>query len=152
MPSSAPYIYISYSHKDEIWKDQLVLHLNILKQHGLLDSWNDQHIQTGDNWREEFELATAKANIAILLISANFLTSIFINQEEMPRLLQRHKEDGLLIMPVVVRPCFWQAVDWLRGIQLFPKDGKALSLLSDAQVESEITNVIAEIYDWSLNS
>jgi hypothetical protein len=146
--SNKPYIYICYSHKDESWKDRLVLHLNILKQQDLLDSWNDQHIKTGDSWLDEFDRAIEQADIAILLISADFLTSRFILDREIPRMVERHEKDGLLIMPIVVRPCFWQAVSWLGPMQVFPRNGKALSLLGDADVEMEITNVVREVYNW----
>ena len=34
---SKPTVFISYSHKDEDWKNRLVTHLGVLRHQGLLD-------------------------------------------------------------------------------------------------------------------
>jgi len=43
-----PTVFISYSHKDEGWKDRLVAHLGILK--ASLDIWEDRRIGAGADW------------------------------------------------------------------------------------------------------
>jgi len=52
---SNPTVFISYSHKDEEWKDRLVSHLGVLQQEGLLDIWEDRRIAAGDDWYDEIE-------------------------------------------------------------------------------------------------
>ena len=47
---SSPSIFISYSHKDEEWKDQVVMHLRVLEMEGMLDVWDDRRIEAGDDW------------------------------------------------------------------------------------------------------
>ena len=37
---SRPTVFISYSHKDEDWKDRLVTHLGVLAQQGVLEVWD----------------------------------------------------------------------------------------------------------------
>ena len=44
---TTPTVFISYSHKDEEWKDRLVTHLGVLQQQGLLDLWDDRRIERG---------------------------------------------------------------------------------------------------------
>ncbi|MBN1479707.1 toll/interleukin-1 receptor domain-containing protein [candidate division KSB1 bacterium] len=44
-----PRIFISYSHKDEEWKDRLVSHLAGLQQQGYLEIWVDKRIKGGQN-------------------------------------------------------------------------------------------------------
>ena len=44
-------IFISYSHKDEHWKDLLVRHLKVLPLEGLCDPWDDRRIETGEEWK-----------------------------------------------------------------------------------------------------
>ena len=124
---SKPTVFISYSHKDEDWKDRLVTHLGVLRHQGLLDLWDDRRIAAGEDWHQEIQEAMAAASVAVLLVSANFLNSAFILSEEMPRLLQRRDNEGVHIFPVIVKPCAWQKVDWLRRMQARPKDGRALS-------------------------
>ena len=40
-------VFISYSHKDEIWKDRLLTHLKVFEEEGLLETWDDRRIGEG---------------------------------------------------------------------------------------------------------
>jgi hypothetical protein len=84
---SPPSIFISYSHADEEWKDRVVTQLRVLESERQFDVWEDRQIAVGEDWYPEIEKALNEANVAILLISAEFLTSRFIRGEEVPRLL-----------------------------------------------------------------
>jgi len=107
-----PIVFISYSHKDEAWKNRLVSHLGVLQSEGLLGIWDDTRIEAGADWYPNIQKAIDASNVAILLISADFLTSKFILGEEVPRLLERREKEGLRIFPVIVKPCAWQHVKW----------------------------------------
>jgi hypothetical protein len=61
---SKPSVFISYSHKDEEWKDKLVTHLGVLKEQGLLDIWEDRRIEGGDDWLPEIEKAINRTHIS----------------------------------------------------------------------------------------
>jgi len=41
-----PTIFISYSHKDEKWKNRLHSHLGVLEKVGQITIWDDQKIDT----------------------------------------------------------------------------------------------------------
>ncbi len=83
--------------------------------------------------------------MAILLVSANFLTSKFILGEEVPRLLQRRDKEGVRIFPVIVKPCAWKQVGWLARMQVRPKDGKPLSGGSEHQIDTDLAAFAEEI-------
>lgn len=140
-------VFISYSHEDEIWKDILVKQLNVLGMDGLLDVWEDRRIKGGDDWYVEIEAAMEAAKIAVLLISADFLTSEFILGEEVPRLLERRRKEGLRVIPLIVRPCTWYHLNWLKQIQAWPKDGKPLSGGNKHQIEEVLEKFVSEILD-----
>jgi tetratricopeptide (TPR) repeat protein len=142
---TAPSIFISYSHKDEEWKDRLVTHLGVLVNEGILDVWEDRQIEAGDDWKPEIENALNKAAVAILMISANFLSSKFILGEEVPKLLKRRSEEGIRIIPVIVKPCAWNQVRWLSPIQSRPKDGRPLSSGSENQIDADLAALVNEI-------
>lgn len=142
-----PTVFISYSHKDEAWKDRLVTHLGVLQSQGLLDLWDDRRIGAGQDWHQEIEQAMAAASVAVLLVSAHFLTSQFILGEEAPRLLQRRDKEGLHIFPVIVRPCAWQAVGWLSRMQARPQDGRPLSSGDENQIDADLAAMAQEVYD-----
>jgi hypothetical protein len=142
---TAPTDFISYSHKDEEWKDRLVTHLGVLQQEGLLGVWDDRRIEVGADWYPEIEQAMQAASVAVLMVSANFLTSQFILGEEVPRLLQRRAEEGVRVFPVIVKPCAWKQVSWLSRLQVRPKDGKPLSGGTDYQVDVDLAAIAEEI-------
>jgi hypothetical protein len=140
----APTVFISYSHKDEDWKDRLVTHLGVLEEEGLLQTWNDRKIGAGDEWFEEIRKAMDTARVAVLLISANSLTSKFIRNQEVPRLLERRSQEGVVVFPVIVKACAWQKVPWLAKLQVRPLDGKPLALRG-IRIDSELTKIAEEI-------
>ena len=88
-------------------KDRVLTHLRVLEMEGMLDVWDDRRIEAGDDWFTEIEQAINAANIAIFLVSANFLTSKFIHDEEVSRLLTRREKEGVRVIPIIIKPCAW---------------------------------------------
>ena len=80
-------IFISYSHKDERWRERVTSQLAVLDSEGLIDLWDDRKIGPGDDWLTQINKQMLNARIAVLLISAPFLTSEFIRKKEVPRYL-----------------------------------------------------------------
>lgn len=141
-------IFISYSHKDEMWKDKLLSHLAVLGLEGRVEVWDDRRIEAGRDWYEEIEFAILEASVALLLVSADFLSSEFILGEELPRLLERHTKDRLPIIPIIVRPCSWQRIDWLSPIQARPKDGRPLSGLEQHELDFVLSEIGSEVDEF----
>ena len=84
-------IFISYSHKDETFKDELVTMLAALQRRGIVDAWQDRRIEAGDEWNKSIQDAMNDCDLALLLVSADYLASRFIQEEEQPKLLQRRR-------------------------------------------------------------
>ncbi len=139
-------VFISYSHQDEAWKDRVVRQLGVLAAEGL-ETWDDRRIDGGDDWYPEIEQAITGCDVALLLISANFLTSKFILGNEVPPLLQRRQEQGIRVIPVVLSPCQWARIPWLKTIQARPKDGKPLTGMSEHDAETALSDLVGEIVD-----
>jgi TIR domain len=139
-----PSVFISYSHKDEVWKDRLAKQLDVLNKQGLLDVWEDRQIGAGAEWLKEIEAAIERASLAVLLVSADFLTSPFILGKEVPRLLERRSAEGLEIFPILVRPCVWQEVPWLASIQARPLDSRPLNSFKGSW-EAELVKIAREV-------
>ncbi|WP_020394300.1 SUMF1/EgtB/PvdO family nonheme iron enzyme [Thiolinea disciformis] len=131
-------IFISYSHHDEPWKDALVRQLKVLQWHGEFAIWDDRQIEVGSNWLPAIEHAIERARVALLLVSSDFLTSEFVTRQEIPRLLQRREAEGLQVVPIIVKPCAWQAVPWLAALQGATKDNRPLSQYALGSHESDL--------------
>jgi internalin A len=70
-----------------------------LARDGKLELWGDSRIKSGQRWRDEIKAALAQADVAILLISADFYASDFIANDELPPLLEAaESESGLVVL------------------------------------------------------
>jgi hypothetical protein len=95
-------VFVSYSHDDNPkWLERVRVHLKPLARDGKLDLWDDTRIKAGDRWRKEIEAALERASVAVLLISADFCASDFINDHELRKLLRAaESERGLVVLGV----------------------------------------------------
>jgi hypothetical protein len=148
-------IFVCYSHKDVEWRERIQtslrgLQLSVLTKEQVqgretegkgrlsFELWSDQKIQMGSTWREDIDRAIKESRFAILLISPDFLASDFIIEEEMPRLFDR-QEEGLIIVPLLVRNSLFLQTAWLADIQARPATGTPLASMEPSQYEAELT-------------
>ncbi len=68
-------LFYSYSHKDEVLRDQLQSHLSLLKRQGVIAEWHDRRISAGREWEGQIDQHLNTSQIILLLISADFLAS-----------------------------------------------------------------------------
>lgn len=102
-------IFISYAHEDLKWLERLKKHLKVLEKYsGSVEYWEDTKLRGGDKWRDEITAAINKANVAILLVSTDFLASDFITSDELPPILRKAASDGTRILPLIVAPCSFE--------------------------------------------
>src|SRR5712691_3515435 len=107
-PLNRTSFFISYSHKDAKFLDQLVEHLAYFERNNLLKVWSDKKIIPGAQWREEIKQAIESTSVAVLLISPSFLASKFIAENELPPLLRAAEKEGAIILPVIVRSSYFE--------------------------------------------
>ncbi len=104
-------VFISYSHKDEQYLEQLKTHLAFYERNGSLSVWEDTRLEPGSRWRVEIKEAIRKTRIAILLVSADFLASKFIAENELPHLLAAAKIEGTIIISVILSASAFQVTE-----------------------------------------
>lgn len=98
-------IFISYSHKDAKWLQEVKKHLSILEHNYQLIIWDDSEIKTGSDWKTDIHESIKRSRVAILLVSTNFLSSEFILKKELPFILQASKKERITIFNVILDTC-----------------------------------------------
>jgi len=140
-----PRIFVSYSHADARPKERLLKHLGILSDAAEFDVWTDSQIAPGEEWEPAIERALRAADIAILLITADFLTSDFIRHKEMPTILRRRESEGLRVYPILAKACAWQAVPWLNETQLRPVAARPVFRSGGRYADDELARMSLEL-------
>lgn len=122
--------FISYSHRDETFRQELETHLSPLRRQGLLSVWYDRRITPGDHVDDTISEHLEAADLILMLISADFVASEYCYAREMARALERHQAKKARAISIICRPCNFEGLPFARFL-LLPTDGKAVSLWSD---------------------
>ena len=138
--------FISYSHLDKEWLDKLQATLKPLVRNQTIDVWADTRIKTGDQWKDAITQALARARVAVLLVSRNFLASDFIADEEIPPILSAAKNDGLTVVWVPVGASLYEETD-IAAYQAAHDPSKPLNGLSEADLDTALVAIAKEIRD-----
>ena len=120
-----------------------------LQRRGIVDTWQDRRIEPGDEWNKSIQDAMDQCDLALLLVSPDYIASRFIQEEEQPKLLQRRQEMKARVIPIIVRPCTWKSEPVIKELQVLPKDGKAIITFTPEdgardQVWTDIATAIEE--------
>lgn len=153
-------VFVSYSHADATWLERLKVHLRPLVRKGALNLWDDTRISPGQAWQEEVAEALARARVAVLLVSADFLASDFVVNNELPPLLHRAASGGVLILPVVIGPCLFWEHEELARYQCVNPPNKPLSQMANGsgvlgpkcRQVLPLSGVISEAIGWRIRT
>jgi len=120
-------VFFCYAHEDKNLLGQLDKHLSPLKRLGQIISWHDREIQGGTEWEIEIEKQLMTANIILLLISPDFISSDYCYSVEMKKALEMHQNGQARVVPIVLRPVDWKSTP-LKNLQILPTGGKPITL------------------------
>lgn len=119
-------IFIAYSHHDKRYLTERSLfgYLRGLEHDGIAEFWYDERITTGDIWDAEIQRNISESHIALVLVSELFLNSPYVRKKEIPAFLRKRRREGMVIFPVILSECEWEAYAWLKTTQFLPTDSK----------------------------
>lgn len=145
-PPRAPLrLLITFSPDDRALEDLLVRQLAILRHLEIVEIWSRDRVRGGGAWREEAERARDHADVALLLISASFLASEALMNEELPRIFDQQKKRGLRVIPVLLAACLWDAHPGLGALRPLPRSGVPIASLDGDDRDQALKEIAAEI-------
>ena len=119
-------LFYSYSHKDEALRDELEAHLKILERQKLIAPWHDRRILPSEDWDDEIDDNLEAADLILLLVSANFMNSDYIDKVELKRALEKEREGSAKVVPVILSSVDWDLAEF-SYLQALPKDADAVT-------------------------
>ena len=106
--------FVSYAHTDNDLKVRLLKHLkqflDIAKGYDLT-VWQDTDIVVGTNWQEQIQVAIDNCDYGLLLVSPSFLNRNFIQENELPLLVEKGT------IPIALRSHLFDGHLDLRGLE-----------------------------------
>lgn len=126
-------LFISYSHKDAVYRDALRTHLCALERQQIVTAWYDRMITAGTEWQGQIDKNLDSSEVILLLISADFVESKYCYDIELTRALERHEAREALVIPILVRPVVWNDMPFAK-LQSLPKDRKPVAIWDNSDL------------------
>ena len=131
MSSSKPKIFISFSTKDMGYCKEFIKHLDSPQY----EFWYQEEINIGQDYKKIIRQNIYSSVATVLLLSNNFLNSKFINEEELPWIVEKDQESNIYdIFPVQIDSCNWEKIEFLKDKQIFPSKTKSLNFSDQSQI------------------
>lgn len=104
-------VFISYSRHDVSWLHRIRAILQPVEQTGSAQIWTDIDIEAGSQWDKVLRRELSVCDIAILLVSTNFLQSDYVKNVELPILLDRARTERTLVLWIVLSRSPWDKTE-----------------------------------------
>ena len=119
-------LFYAYSTADARHRDQFEKQLQALKQRGALTGWESRAIAPGGAWRRELSPNVAKSDIILLLMSADLLSSGYLDGPEVAAALKRQRDGDARMLVVNLRPANIKS-SVVAHLPTLPRDGKPVT-------------------------
>jgi TOMM system kinase/cyclase fusion protein len=143
-PPTRDKVFISYSHKDQAWLEQLQTMMKPLVRSGAILPWADTMIHTGADWREQIRRALTTPKVGVTLVSPHFLASDFIAEVELPALLTAAEGEGVQVCWILVSACLHET-SGLSRFQAAHDISRPLDSLTPAELNGTLAAIAREI-------
>jgi len=123
----------------------LTKHLKQLETSGLAAVWSDRSLALGESWEHRILEEIRAADIVLLLVSPDYLTSTFVRDNELP-LIRERQAAGAHVIPVILAEGLWQADRYIGSLQAFGQ-GKALHAPTTLTFQREAADLVKELHE-----
>jgi TIR domain len=120
-------LFYCYASKDRALRDGLDKHLAGLRRSGLIITWYDGQILPGVSWEQSIEEHLDMADIILLLVSPDFISSDNCYSKEMMHAIERHDAKDACVIPILLRPVDWANTPFSQ-LQMLPSNARPITL------------------------
>jgi hypothetical protein len=124
-------VFFSYAYQDEKLAQQFMNHLAYLKDQKDVQFWYEGKIRAGDRRKSVITSMLETADLILLFITPDFISSTDCYEFDMKQALERHNAGTAHVVPILVKP----VVSWnkapFRELQAIPKNGKPITTWRD---------------------
>lgn len=141
-------LFYSYAADDESFRTKLEGHLAVVRRLGLLRTWSQLEVQPGDAESQTVDEALADADVVLLLVSSDYLSSDGCDQQ-VHKALRHHHEGRCQVVPILLRPVQYDLAPFSE-LPCLPAEKRPISLweeedLAWQEVAEGIQRVVEEI-------
>src|SRR6266566_6278002 len=119
-------LFLCYAHQDELLLKELEAHLGTLQRQNFFKIWYDRKIIAGKERAQEIDAHLNTAQIILLLVSPYFMNSDFCYLDQMKRALERHERGEACVIPVILRPVYWERAPFAK-LQALPTNAEPVT-------------------------
>ena len=115
-------LFLSYSVFDEDFAQELQTHLAPLRRRRLIGMWSASSIPAGASLHQEVNLRLKEAEIILLFISPDYLSST-TSDAEIAQAMARHNAGEAVTIPILLRPTDWETLSISKLDNTLPSNG-----------------------------
>ena len=93
---------------------------------GLINPWHDRRLLPGDDFSKEISSELENADVVLLLVSPDFVSSDYCWGIEMKRAIERQEAGQTRVIPVILRPVDWHTSPFGK-LKALPRDGQPVT-------------------------
>ncbi|APR87737.1 hypothetical protein A7982_13086 [Minicystis rosea] len=123
MPTQPLHVVFCYAPQDEDLCQALEAHLSLLVRQEYITGYSSRKVGSGVDVRAEIDRQMDRADLILLLVSADFLASDHIYELELRRALIRRASHPEEVIGVLLRPCDWKHGE-LALLDMHPREAR----------------------------
>lgn len=116
-------VFISYSSRDARQHDELTVRLKPLRSEGLVETWSDRCLVAGEEWDKIIRHELEEADVIVLLWSAQFEASDYVQGVEVKRAVERAEAGETVVVSIILEKSGWERTA-VAKYQVLPRKGR----------------------------
>lgn len=138
-------IFVSYSHDDPRWYRRVRDYLKSVEGDNV-EVWSDEDIKPGQRWFDEIQKAVAATDVAVLLVTNDYVISDFIDEHELTPFVEAAARDELDLVWIAIGSCLWELTP-LEDLESVNDPERPLEGMSKAERNRTLTDVARSVLE-----